>query len=113
MAHIFPNPATDGQIEKVSDSENTTTVLYRYNAEQNSWESLGSLNSGGQAIYTSDVIATPEAPRPDPAGRMASYELNPNDIDFSKLTDQRIINWTLNDVIMNLVSRIEALENAL
>ena len=37
-----------------------------------------------------------------PGDGRQGYALDPNDIDFSKLTDQRIINWTLNDVIQEL-----------
>ena len=111
MAHVFPQNPVNNQIEEIQTGG--TAFVYRYNETQNTWELQGQSNTGGVVIFTSDVIATPEAPRPDPAGRQASYALDPNDIDFSKLTDQRIINWTLNDVIISMIARIEALENAL
>ena len=105
MAFIFPSPAEDGQIVEVVQNQDGTKYIYRYNKDQNTWELKGQgldLDTNNIVIYTNDVIARPDDPRPDPVGPPAAYALDPNDIDFSKLTDQRIINWTLNDVIQEL-----------
>ena len=105
MAFQFPSPAQDGQLVEVVQQQDGTKFVYRYNEDQNTWELKGQgldLDTNNIVIYTNDVIARPDDPRPDPVGPPAAYALDPNDIDFSQLTDQRIINWTLNDVIQEL-----------
>ena len=103
MAYQFPKGPLDGQVVQIKQP-NGTEFIYTYNKAQNTWELAGQgvdLDQNNIVIYTDNVLAR-TGPRPDPVGPPTSYSLDPNDIDFSKITDQRTINWTLNDAIQEL-----------